>query len=547
MGRNEKIAASALIVLAAVSLFISFKNLYYNHTKPVPDFGGIYTEGLLGQPTYINPLLARTEPDLSLTKLVFSGLYKYDSNGQLVPDLANGMPQISPDQKQYTINLKPNVKWHNGKALTADDIIFTIQTLKDPTYKSPLRGLWQTTLVEKLSDSGVKFTTKDISGPFINNLTLPILPKGLWLNVDAQNFLQSKYNLEAIGSGPYAIKEIKKLPSGKIQQITLESKTDYYGGRAKIDQIIFKFYDTEDDILNAFQSREILGFGFTPLGSSLNVNKEPSDAQVLSVPLPQYQIAFFNLNNKILSDGSVRQALYAVTDDNRIIDQVFKGNARLPSSPLLYNNQAIPVAPKVADIALAEKLLDAAGWKLNEKTKLRESKKGSILEITIITNDVAVNSKAAEILAEEWRQLNIKVNLSVIPTKQLMDAIIKPRNFDVLVFPQKFNADPDPFLFWHSSQTKDPGFNLTGFSDPAADKLITDARSTTDKKIRTDLYKQFNDLVASKYPVIFLDQTLYIYTTDNSIQNLNLSVLYDPSLRFNSISDWYMATKRVWK
>ena len=107
---------------------------------PVPGRGGIYTEGMLGQPTYINPLLATQEPDLSLTDLVFSGLYKYDQNGQLSPDLADGMPIISADQKQYTINLKHNAKWHNGKPLTADDVLFTIQTVQDPSFKSPLQG-----------------------------------------------------------------------------------------------------------------------------------------------------------------------------------------------------------------------------------------------------------------------------------------------------------------------------------------------------------------------------------------------------------------------
>ncbi|HYV33622.1 MAG TPA: hypothetical protein VE973_02135, partial [Candidatus Limnocylindria bacterium] len=95
MGRWEKIVLATLLLVAALSLFVSARNFYYQHTNPAPDFGGSYTEGLLGQPTYINPLLARMEPDLSLTKLVFSGLYKYDANGQLQPDLAEALPIIS--------------------------------------------------------------------------------------------------------------------------------------------------------------------------------------------------------------------------------------------------------------------------------------------------------------------------------------------------------------------------------------------------------------------------------------------------------------------
>jgi len=136
----KKIALGVLLALAALSLFISASNFYYNRTKPVPSDGGSYSEGLLGQPTYINPLLANTEPDLSLVNLVFSGLYKYNADGQLAPDLADGMPTVSDDQKTYTVNLKRNVTWQDGKTFTADDVIFTIQTLQDPNYKSPLRS-----------------------------------------------------------------------------------------------------------------------------------------------------------------------------------------------------------------------------------------------------------------------------------------------------------------------------------------------------------------------------------------------------------------------
>ncbi len=548
MGKKEKIALAILLVLAALSFFVSARNFYYRHTKIAPSSGGNYIEGLLGQPTYINPLLATSEPDLTLTNLIFSGLYKYDQNGQIIPDLADSMPKISADQKQYIVNLKRNAKWHNGKQVNADDVIFTIQTLQDQSFKSPVRPLWQATTVTKLSDYSVKFSTNNVSGPFLQNLTLPILPKAIWGNVDTQNFLLSKFNLEAIGSGPYAIKEIKKLPSGKIEQITLNSFDDYYQGSAKIDQIVFKFYDTEEDVLNAFHSREIKGFGFVPLSSGLVLEKNQTGAQTLNIPLPQYQVIFFNLNNKILSDLNVRAALSLATDKLKIIDQIFNGQALMPVSPLVFNKSKNPIpVPSVVDLNKAKSLLDTAGWTVSGKTGLRTNKKGDLFQINIATNDSVINTKAAEMLADEWQELNVKVTVTVLQSKLLTDTLIKPRTFDVLLFPQKFGADPDPFLFWHSSQVKDPGFNLTGFVDPTADKLITDARSTTDKQIREADYEQFNSLIMQKVPIIFLDQTEYIYTLDNEVKNVNLKYLYDPSLRFDNISDWYASEKRVWK
>ena len=547
MGKTEKIVFGILAVVAAVSLLVSLKNIYNNHTVPIPARGGVYSEGTVGQPTYINPLLATQEPDLSLTNLVFSGLYKYDTNGQLVPDLADGLPVISADEKQYTVNLKHNAKWHNGKPVTADDVVFTIQTLQNPDFKSPLWMSWQSASVQKLSDYTVQFTTKDVSGPFLQKLTLGILPKGIFSGVDGQNFLQSKYNLEAIGSGPYAIKEIKKLPSGKVEQISLQAFTDFYGGQPNINEIDVKFYDNDTDLPNAFHSREILGFGFSPLTGGIALENNLPQSQTLAVPLPQYQVAFFNLNNPILADQNVRQALALATDRKAVINQIFKGRALLPVSPFVFNDPANrQVLPANVDLTQAKSLLDAAGWILDPKTGLR-AKKGTSFSLNLSTSDSPINSATAQLLANQWSQLGIKVNLAILPNQQLNDNTIKPRNFDVLLYPQKLASDPDPFHFWHSSQIKDPGLNLTGFSDPAVDQLIVDAETTTNYQQRAKDYQQISSLILAKTPALFLDQAEYLYTVDNNVKNIIIHSLYDSSQRFYGVENWYMDTKRVWK
>ena len=547
MGRKEKIATLALLGVALISLLWSLKNFYYNHTTPASDWGGEYTEGIRGQPLYINPLLAYQEPDLSLTKLVFSGLYKYD-NGGLLPDLADGLPQISADQKQYTVNLKRNVKWHNGKPFNADDVIFTIQTLKDPNYKSPLKNQWLSTTVEKLSDFQVKFTTKDISSPFIYNLALSIIPRSSWSKVEPQNFQLTELNLkEAVGNGPYFIKKITKLKSGKIQAITFESFSNYYAGKPKIDNVTVKFYETNEDILNAFRSKEIQGFGYSTFnnGFELDINKD--NAQILTALLPQYQVVFFNLRNKILAEQNVRTALTMAIDKQAIIQKIFKTYASLPYSPFLasFGEKSLLDKPKT-DLSEAQRILDAAGWTVDSKTNLR-TKKDQTLQLHLVTNDSAFNSQAAEDLVKQWQALNIKINTTVLPTKQLTDEVIRPRNFDILLFPQKFGADPDPFVFWHSSQTKDPGLNLTGFENDLADKLITEARTTTNIGVKKAKYQQLNDLLLEKIPAVFLDQAQYFYILSKEIKNVEISPLYEPYQRFYNLPNWYIKERRVWK
>lgn len=545
MGKREKIALSLLFLLALGSLFISLKNSYLRHTSLVPANGGIYSEGMLGQPNYINPLLAHQETDLGLIKIIFSGLYEHNNDGQLVPDLAEALPEISEDQKQYTINLKRNVKWHNDKPFTADDVVFTIQTLQDPAYKSPLRQQWLSTTVEKLGDYSIKFTTKDISGPFIHNLTLPILPQSVWNKVEPQNFVLTNANLQAIGTGPYSIKEIKKLASGKIQSLGLESFSNYYGGKPKLDTVNIKFFDTEEDLLNALHSKEINGFGFVALGSNLYLDPAQEDFNIFNLPLPQYQVLFFNLKNKFLSDRNVRLALALAVDKKTIVEQVFKNNALVPISPLFP--EAVAEANKIEfNVDQAKKLLDMSGWLVDGNTQIR-TKKNQQLEISIATNDLLVNSKIAESVAQSWRLLNIKVNLNILPTKELTDNLIKPRSFDVLLFPQKLGPDPDLFAFWHSSQAKDPGLNLTGFSSPAVDKLITEARATTNPEIRQAKYQELNKLITDSVAAVYLSQTQYIYALNKEIKNVGLKTLNEPGQRFYDLPNWYVAEKRVWK
>lgn len=541
MGKKEKIALLILIALAVFNLLITCRNFYYSHTIIVPAYGGTYIEGMTGQPAYINPLLAYSEQDLALTRLVFSGLYKYDGSGQLIPDLADGQPVISEDQKQYTVNLRRDAKWHNDRTITADDVVFTIQTLQDASYKSPLKNQWMSTTVEKISDYTVRFTTKDISGPFVHNLTLPILPQNIWQRIDPSAFVTSPGNLQAVGSGPYTIKEIKKQANGKVDQITLDSFSNYYGGKPKIDSLVIKFYETSEDLLNALHSGEIQGFGFSSLERNIYV-KESSDIQILKLPMPQYQVMFFNMKNGFLSQLPLRQALAQAVNREEIIDTVFQGTSRLPASPFAPGK----TDPYTFTLENAKSSLEKAGWIIDTKTGFR-SKKGQIFELTIATNDSLLNSKTAENIANTWRQLGIKVNLTVLPSKQLSESLIRPRTFDVLIFQQKFGADPDPFAFWHSSQAKDPGVNLTGFNNPAADKLISEARATTNSQVRQNKYQQFNQLLSEQVPALFLNQTLYTYALTSDVKNITLTSLYDASFHLQDANNWHIEEGRKWK
>ncbi len=539
MGKTEKIILSTLALAALVSLFISGNNFYINHTKAVPTLGGQITEGLLGQPQYINPLLAITDTDQSLTKLIFSGLYKYGPGGEMLPDLAENLPEISQDQKSYTVTIKSNAVWHNRTPLTADDIVFTIDTLKNPDFKSPLRGFWLNTKVEKLSDTQVKFTNKDISGPFVYNLTLPILPKNIWQNVDASSFLLNKTNLEAVGSGPYAISQISKLPNGKIGFISLKSFADFYNKRPNIETVNLKFYDSEESLINGIRGHEIDLAGTVPMAGE-KLSDIAGSFRLLKLPLPQYQALFFNLNEGLTSQEFIRKALSLATDKDEIINSVFSSQRQGSVDPLTKIT-----SDQTATLGEAMQILNQAGWTMSGNNK--RTKKDQTLGITITTSDSVSNVQTAKNIKAQWEKLGIEVNVDIKPSKQLMDESLRPRKFQVLIYSQKFGTDPDPFFFWHSSQSKDPGLNLTGLSDGNLDKLLTDARNTTNTEARLQKYSGLGQIIAQKDASILLNQNQYFYFINTKIQNVSLQALNDTPSRLYDLPNWYLETKREWK
>ncbi len=545
MSKKEKIVLSVLALLALITFYVSLRNAYYNQTLTAPDFGGNYTEGLKGQPVYINPVLAFSETDLSLTRLVYSGLYKYNAEGSLVPDLAESLPEISEDQKQYTVNLKKNVKWHNDRLFTAEDVIFTFQILKDPSFKSPNRNTWLSTNVEKLSDFVVRFTTKDVAGPFLPNLTQPILPKFVWNKTDSASFPLSENNLKAIGTGPYLIKEIKK-SNGEIQSISLNSFSNYFEGKSKIDTLTFKFFDSDEGLFNALHSGQIQGFGFTGTGELKTDTKKGSESGKITLAIPQYQMLYFNLNNKFLKDISLRQVLSKTIDQDKIISTAFNSQAQKPNLSVFKNLSLELDLSSNFELETAKNELETLGWIVDPSTGFR-TKKNETLELNLTTNDLSANVKTAEIISNAWQSLNIKVNLQVLPSKQISEEVIRPRQFDTLILSQKFSEDPDPFVLWHSSQIKDPGINITGLEDSEIDKLLTEGRTTTNTQIRKNKYEEFYSLFLSKTPAVFITQAQYVYFLDTKVKNFQRTSLLEPSYRFFGVNEWYIEERRVWK
>lgn len=539
-----------LIAVFAVLIIVSGGFLVYSSTDRVnigdPDFGGEHTEGLVGQPRFLNPVLASASSvDTDISRLVYGQLLKFDKDLQLIPDLAAGLPDVSPDLKTYTIKLKPNLTWHDGKPLRADDVIFTIGLIQNPEYESPLRSNWSRVKVTKIDDFTLTFTLREVSTSFVTNFTLGIMPKHVWENTSGLNFRLSDSNLSPIGSGPFAIREIKKTSDGTIRSLTLKANEDYYEGRPFLDRVVVKFYNDYDALIAAYQAKEISGVGYVPFDKKAFI-QQTNRYNEFRVNLPQYQAAFFNLQKSpIAQDKAVRQALWLATERNQILNDVYLGLGNEAYGPILEGN--LGYNPEIkekthSDLTEAITILEKSGWIMDPQTNVRMKNKKP-LEFTLATNSFVLNIKTAQILQSQWSRVGANVHLAILSSSDLEQQYIKPRNFDILLFSENTGADPDPFSFWHSSQSRDPGLNLSGFSNAQADQLLTSARQTNDVNARAQSYLQFQKIIADEIPAIFIDSAVYVYYLPRKIQGVDLKTVIHPSERFLDIKNWYIETK----
>lgn len=547
--KERYLILSFIIVILGSIITIPFST-FYHFTKTAPDYGGSFSEGVVGEPHYVNPLLSQTnDVDRDLVSLIFSGILKYNKDGKLVPDLAKSY-EISSDELSYTVYLKENIKWHDDALLTANDIIFTIQTAQNSDYGSAQRINWQGVEIEKINEYAVMFKLKNKYAQFLNNWTINILPKHIWQDIKPINFALSEFNLKPVGSGPYKFKKLKKDDSGHIQSYELESNKNFYDGRPYINNIKIKFYNSEDEMINSYNKNDISDLSsISP--QNLDKIKFKKRLNIRNLKLPRYFAVFLNQNqSKILSDKNVRLAMNYGTNKQEIIEKVLAGNGLPVDSPMIgdiidiQNNK-----PYEYNIEQAKKLLADAGWILPAQTDDPDGKgilkkKDDKLSVTLTVPSWPELINSANILKDQWAQIGIEVNIVVLSNPDLQQ-VIKERNYQMLLFGEILMPDPDPFSLWHSSQKKDPGQNLALYDNKAADTLLEDARQTLNPLERMKKYDDFQKLVMADAPIVLIYNPLYLYGQDQKIMGFDTEIISVPSDKFSNIEKWYIDTKRV--
>lgn len=547
-----------IFIILGMTLLISTISILQSINKSlmvkVPLRGGSVSVGIIGNSRFINPILATSAADTDMVSLIYSGLMRKNTDGSLVPDLAETY-EMSKDGLTYTFTLKDKIYFHDGKTITTDDVIFTIDNAKNSIIKSSQKVNWDGVSTTKIDDKTIQFSLKQPHPAFLENATLGIMPKYLWNNSPIE---LNDANINPIGSGPYMIKSMNKESSGVISSYELTSFKKFILGEPYIQTVTLHFYSNEEDLIRA------LGDGIVDQISSItplnaDILKE-RNYQIESAMLPRIFGLFFNQNqNQLFTNKVIVNAINQAIDKDKIIREVLYGYGVSIESPIPPNMIAYQKLEKENNIPREEILkniensLAKDGWVKNadgflQKTVTDKNKKKTItpLQFSISTGNAEELTKTAELIKQDLSVVGIKVDIKTFEVGNLNQSVIRPRKYDALLFGQIINHESNLFAFWHSSQRKDPGLNIAMYTNAKVDKILEDAFITLDEQARIKKYIQFENEIKKDMPSIFLYSPNFIYVIPQNLKGLSIDHITSPSDRFLNIYSWYTKTENVW-
>lgn len=535
---------AVLLIGVSLAQWYGFRPAYMTEA---PAAGGTFSEGVLGPLETLNPLYARSSAEKSAAKLMFSSLYSYDQTGNLLGDIAKSV-EINDASTEYIVHMRPDIKWSDGYDLTAEDVAFTVDLLKHPDTRSEFSG-WELFSAEVLSPTKVKFTLPGAYSPFLHSLTFPVLPKHVLAKIEPAELREQQFSFSPVTSGPFAFRLLQDSSFGLSRKtLHLVSNPLYIHGQPLLERFQLNVYESKDDIKKALMSDEIVATPELAYGEVSESLKSSYVSQSHSIKDGVY--ALFNNKDGLMSDRNLREAL-AISVSREELRKSINQSSKPLEGPILSGQVSGDLPGFMSkDTEKARKLLDNEGWIATEGVR----KKG---DQTLAVNMVALKgvgfSSIANQLADAWRkELQIQVNVSMIDpldtAQNVLQSVLQPRNFDVLVYELVLGDDPDVYAYWHSNQARATGLNFANYSSVIADDALSGARSKTDLKYRSDRYRAFVRRWQADVPAIPLYQPKIDYIMSKSVSTMaDDMTLVTQENRYANVIYWSVARASVYR
>lgn len=479
------------------------------------------------------PILASDSVSAEICGLLYNGLVKYDSELNLVGDLAQDW-EIREDGKIIIFHLRHGVKWHDGEDFTAQDVLFTFECLIHPLTPTPYSGDFLKVASLEIPDAHtVVVTYHEPFSPGLASWGIGMIPEHLWKNKDLQRISISHKTV--VGTGPFTLKKWVKQSS-----LELLANQDYFEGPPKIGRMIFKIIPDPSTLFLELQTEGVDISSLTPLQfSKQTVNRFFADHyNKFRQKSFGYTYLGFNLTDTRFQDPAIREAFDLAINREELIKIVLLGLGSSLSGPFLPQSWAYDpsIQPTVYDPQKSKKLLLQAGWRDTNQDGWIE-KDGAIFEFTLLTNQGNDSRiKTAELIQSYLRKIGVKVKIKILEWGTLLENFLEPRRFEAVILGWSLGMDPDNFDIWHSSKTKKGEFNFISYANPQVDALLTQGRRTFDKSLRKEIYHKIHALIRQDRPYLFLYMSDSLSIFSSRIQGLDPA----PAGLWHNLIEWWV-------
>jgi peptide/nickel transport system substrate-binding protein len=470
-----------------------------------PAYGDTYVEALQGNISGLIPNVLTDGPSFEVAALLYNGLVKYDKDLILRPELAESW-QYSRDCLDLTFKLRRDVRWHDGQPFTADDVVFTYETMISPRTPTAYGGDFKSVdSVKAVDPYTVHVRYKNPNAKALQSWGIWMLPKHLLEEAAREGKLREapQNRTNPVGTGPYLFKEWK---SG--EKVVLVANPNYFEGRPYISRVVYRIIPSSATTFLELKAKGVDGAKLTALQF-----KRQTEYPAFRKSYTKYQYAAnvyvylgLNLRDPRFADRRVRQAFAHAINKKEIIEGVRLGLAREATGPYKPGtwqyNQNVHQYP--FDTAKARALLASAGWTATDSDGFLVKNGQRFKFDLLLAQGSDEGRKVSEIIQSSFKDLGVQVEIRVIEWAALLKDFIKKRNFEAVILAWGITPDPDQYDIWHSSKTSPDELNRIGYANAEVDDLLEKGRGTCVEAERKKYYDRLQEVLAEDQPIVFL-------------------------------------------
>lgn len=434
-----------------------------------------------------------------IEEMLFLTLCELDSSLAMQPRLARTW-ETSAEGREVTFHLRDDVYWSDGQPTTAEDVIFTHQLAVNPATAYTGRDRFaEVDSVAALDAYTVRFTFKRAYPDAMLDIQIPILPKHVLASVPPAELRRAPFNRMPVSNGPFLLQEWQ--PNDRI---VFAANPRYYGGKPKLDHVVFRIVPEENTLVANLQAGEIDLLPYVSANKLGELSQQPQ-LRVLTYPDRGYSFLAFNLQRPIFQEVAVRQAITQAINRQNLIAVLLNGRGRVVPGPIppyfwAYDDS---LATELYDPAQAATLLQQAGWEDHDGDGVRD-RRGQALAFTMKTNaDNKMRSDALVMIQADLQKIGVQAQPELLEFGRLVEDVLQKRDFDTVLLSWKTGYSVNPSQVWHSEAIAD-GYNLTSYHNPRVDSLLVAGRQENDRERSRRIWRAFQRLVAADCPYVFL-------------------------------------------